>query len=181
MMRAAIISAVLLAVPAAAFACEPTFEGSDRDRRIQVGADCSFENAAERDASAYYIGGAAVDLGGGRIAQRLTGGYSCFSGEELMMVDCATSEVVTFQGRADLETEFVAGMGARLISLIQAPHGPIALTATTTVADAIAMARSGDVEADLGLLVEISQMRRRNQFDPFCGCALFYPDLPGAP
>jgi hypothetical protein len=180
MMRAAIISAALLVAPAAAFACEPYFEGSDRDRRIQVGADCSFENAAERDASAYFTGRAAVDLGDGRVAQRLTEGYTCFAEERLMMVDCATSEVVTFDGRDDLETEYAAGAGARLISLIQPPHGPVALAPGVDIPQAIGMAQSGGIAFSQTLLNDIASMRTRNRFDPFCGCALFYPDLPGA-
>lgn len=179
MIRTAIISVALLASSGAASACEPYFEGPDRDRRIQVRADCSFENAAERDASAYFIGGAAVDLGEGRVAQRLTEGYTCFADQRLMMVDCATSDVVTFEGRPDLETEYVAGAGARLISLIQPPHGPVALSPGVDIPQAIAMAQSGNIAVSQVLLDDLAAMRPRNRFDPFCGCALFYPDLPG--
>lgn len=166
----------VVALPGAAAACDvDPLAGTDRP--IQIGGDCSFQFAADPDGSQIFEGRPAVNLGGGRVAQRVTTGDACSETERLVMVDCATGEATALLGA--YEDTGVGSFNNRT-RLIQPPHGPVGLTANTTVSDAIAMARSGDVEVVPEFLNTIARLNARNRFNPFCGCALFYPNLPGS-
>jgi hypothetical protein len=155
-------------------ACEPAVDPFPRDLRVEALPDCSFQNARETDD---LSGNPVVDIGGGRVGQKLVENRICGTGEQLMFVDCARAEVIVLDGAY---TDSTGGVSNSSIAPIQQPLGPIGLRPSTTVADLAAVAAAEDIGYTLNIFAELDREKPRNRFDPFCGCKLFYPDSAGA-
>ena len=186
MRTAALFSYIAAAcfLPSIALACSSDYGFLSHDRDIFVRVDGDFQYAAGGDRVQNFTGRSVVNIGGGRVAQRITRGEGCGTIEQLVLADCSTTEVVSFYGREDPKRDpnapLIATNSVVRTEFIQPPYSPIAFTAESTIQDAIVMARSGDVRQNSRFLDQISRMRPNNRFDPFFGYAPFYPDLPGA-
>jgi hypothetical protein len=146
-----------------------------RDARIAVGADCSFTEAG----STYELpisGRAAVDLGDGRIGQRLESSGYCTQSEFLLVVDCNRREMISITG-VEYGNDLTGGFS---VDQLYAPRGAIRLSRRPSVGQLVSIAERAGYEYRLGLPEFIDDLGRRNRPDPFCGCRLFYPDSPGA-
>ena len=152
----ALLTALLALGPGAAWACSPP----DRfripvDRPITVFSDGSFLDASADDEWSFLRGRPVRDVGGGRVGQVLEEDPVCDLEQRLLFVDCATGAAIIVDGREPEEviwTEEGAYLAASALHL-QPPHGPLALTASTTVAEAATIAArgldSGNRRADL--------------------------------
>ena len=137
------------------------------DKRIAIHPDGSFENAGDFDNAGYFVGAPIVDLGKGRIGQKLAQSTDCFPIESLLYVDCNSGETILVQG-----DEFG-------IREIQYPNGPIRLS-KMSVSDVAKVAQANDYPFTVDVLGSVEKMKKKNRYDPFFGCNLFYPESKGA-
>jgi hypothetical protein len=168
----AFAAAAIACLPALAAACAgPVAPDGWKDARVSVGPDCSYSGAGS-EYGFDILAGKAVDIGGGRIGQRVTEEGACSSNQYLLVVDCNDGGMIGIGG-VPYGNELSGGLS---VKLLQAPHGAIRLTATTTVADLVAVARANGYSYWQDVPERIAKMKRRNRPDPACGCRLFYPD-----
>jgi hypothetical protein len=183
--RVAIILAALLlgaTLPSIAAACENYV--ADYSLRATSLPDCSFAHAGhERD----YSGFAARDIGNEKIAFRMVQDSSCLTQEKLVVVDCSSAEVLTIDGVLDpvVVADVKAGkyflLGEnRQIKYIQRPFGPISVTKDATIGELEQIAQKSGLTTVRDLVNLVGQFKRRERFDPYCGCKLFYPESTGA-
>jgi hypothetical protein len=176
-----LLAAIASGQPTAA--CEDT-PLPKTNRSTVTGADCSFSAAGPHD---FLSGFPTRDIGNGKVAFRLTDDRTCGPLEELVFVDCNSGQSIAVRGEMDPETvarlkrtgAVLLGVDER-IKFIQPPFGDIALTGASTV-ESIREAsdRSGYV-ARTDLREWIASFKRRDRFDLFCGCKLYYPESVGA-
>jgi hypothetical protein len=153
--------------PAATLACVPP--DSSRvpvDRPITLYSDGSFIDASEDDDWYALRAGPARDIGGGRVGQIITSGY-CQPLEQLLFVDCTTGSAIIVDGNLSTRD-------------LQPPYGPLALTSATTVADVASLGAREGWTVRTNVLELASAHGRRNHFNPFFGCEIFYPGSVGA-
>jgi hypothetical protein len=163
----------------AALACEPPIK-PPKDPRIKTQADCSFTEGQ----GGYFwpmTAGPAVKIGAGKFAQKLTsvydGGLCGIELERLLVVDCDAVEDVLFDGR-HINEHVESGTE---IASIQPPKGPLALTASATLASLKTKATRAGIEFEANsIAARAAETKRRNRFNPYCGCKLHYPDSAGA-
>jgi hypothetical protein len=172
-----------------AAACDPTvFTGGSAsyDTRISVKPDCSFQDTfVERyGASADFTvnsrsGGPARDIGNGRIGQKIVPSEMCGPSEALLFLDCTTGETIAIRGVPSplYEDSSLAGS---FIEFIQAPYGPIRLNAQSTVAELKETAKANDLDVIEDAPDLLAGTRKRDRYDAYCGCKLYYPDSAGA-
>ncbi|CAN1566784.1 hypothetical protein MCELHM10_02954 [Paracoccaceae bacterium] len=178
---------ITLAVSHPVMACDPAIfmgTGASYDKRISVAADCSFEDPyVERFGLEHTrnarSGGPAVDVGNGRIAQKIVSSEVCFPFEHLLVVDCNSGESTLILGAPKPEAEG-SYLGGAYIEYIQPPNGPISLGPQTTVDALIATARSNELEVVEDARTFLEGTRKRDRYDIGCGCDLYYPQSPGA-
>jgi hypothetical protein len=187
-MVAAIVMATFSVLPGSA--CEPaSFPRSFFDEPLEQNADGSFDGLNLRAArklgnyDAYWggfiLGGRAIDIGDGRVGQKITKINGCRRTEYLLFVECLTGSGITIMG------EYQSGSGGGdvemlSISTMQSPYGPIALRAATTVDEVDAVAKANDYKYTRDVMADVNKMIRPQRYDPFIGCKIFYPESPGA-
>jgi hypothetical protein len=174
--RGALLTVVALLVPAWAAACPPPDPARVRDDALVAYSDGSFENASADDRWSTLRGRPVRDIGGGRVGQIIE--YEqCGTAQYLLFVDCTTGSAISVGG---LWTGEPGEAVSTSTSLLQPPHGPLALTGSTTVAevDALAVQQAWHVERDV--LAWAAARGPRNMFNPFLGCRIFYPGSVGA-
>lgn len=122
-----------------------------------------------------YVGHAVMDIGGGRVAQVVSGlpDSYCPNNERLLFIDCTTSEAILLQGRSK-------GEGLLTVRQIQPPYGPIGLTKDITVGEVAAIATKHEISFTRDLEVMNANVIKRMRVNPYQGCKIFYPDSPGA-
>jgi hypothetical protein len=160
--------AVFVLGPVAVSACEPL--PPDRipdDRPITVYSDGSFIDASDDDGWYSFGGGPARDIGGGRVGQVLAFEECDTVSEHLLVVDCTTGSAILVAGNYSTRA-------------LQPPHGPLALTPATTVAEVAALAAREGWRVETDVMGWAGERERRNRFDPFMGCEIFYPGSVGA-
>jgi hypothetical protein len=162
-------------VPSASLACEPADPIETLDDPVVMGADCSFSNGGTYDQEGATE---AVNVGGSVIGQKYYSGGACSNFEQLLVVDCGRGEAILIEG---LEVDAMVGGGYdRAIAPLQRPQGPIGLTSKTTISGLAQLSDANGFTYTLNVLGLSQRESRRNQYDPFCGCKLFYPDSAGA-
>ncbi|MGL4236976.1 hypothetical protein [Tabrizicola sp.] len=162
-------------LPTLGFACEPAPPVETRDDRLVTGPDCSFRNGGTDDKAS---AAGAIDIGGSIVGQKYSYLDACSQREELLVVDCTRVEAILING---LEVEPAVPSGyASSIAPLQKPKGPIGLTPKTTIAELARVSEANDFTYTLNVLGLAQKESRRNRYDPFCGCKLFYPDGAGA-
>jgi hypothetical protein len=162
---------------------------------IAVSPDGSFRDGNYRlEISGQFFkpnidGGPIRNIGGGRIGQRQVELAGCSSADRLLFVDCTTGEAIIIWGIPVLEpvdlgdgTSFVCveGGSCSSIALLQPPFGPISLSSETKVSQVRAIAEVEGYGMVTDVSGELKGVRRRDRYDPFLGCKLFYPDSAGA-
>ena len=179
----ALFTVLLIVGPGAAWPCEPP--GRFRvpvDRPITVFSDGSFLDASADDEWSFLRGRPVRDVGGGRVGQVLEEDPVCDLEQQLLFVDCTSGAAIIVDGREPEEVIWTED-GTYLAALalhLQLPHGPLALTASTTVAEVAAIAARGGWTVEPGVPAYAAERGRRNAFAPFIGCEMFYPGSVGA-
>lgn len=172
------VMAVVLSTGSNALACEPApvHEGQ---KRLRVAEDCSFKNGARNDRFLSYSAEKAVDIGNGRIGQKLRFGTGCGPSERLLFMNCTTGSgvVVWGIGSGDPSYDHVFGTS---IARIQHPEGPIGLTRETDVKDVVNVAEVSGFHYLVDLKSHFSRSKYHKRIPYACGCNLYYPDTPGA-
>lgn len=165
--------------PFAAMACSPgdvpaALQMIAGDRPIRVRPDCSFTRAGQSIADVGR-GTAATDVGGGRVSQVVAfGEHTCSIDEYVLVADCGSREAVLIQGGENPD-----GEGTGIIhsaDLVLKPRGPINIEKVTSIRRLSELAHQRGFAVVPGVDGFVSAMRKKNRFDPFCGCKLFYPD-----
>lgn len=187
--RAVLLCACLGLAPGVGWACEPLDpERVQEDRPIRVAPNGSFVDAAEDDIWYGLTGGPVRDIGGGRVGQIIDLSEDCMVRQRLLFADCTTREAILIWGLRHPDggawwTERTGPFNwpiSESTRALQAPNGPLALTPDTTVDDIHDVA----VREDITVIVKVPELMateaEHNRLDPFLGCQIFYPDLPGA-
>ena len=179
-MRAATIALSVSLAPTLAGACEiATYQDGYVVPPATLGADCSFNIPGPVTFYTDISGAAPVNIGGGRIGQRITTGFGCGADEDIWIVDCNSGEMIGIAGQPSGDMN-----NSRNADLLYTPTGALTLSPETTVADLAAVADSAgyrhwsDIIANLR---EVHQASRPDQswltqVNPACGCRILYPD-----
>ena len=170
-------------IAGASYSCEVATI-PQRDLRTKQNPDCSFVGAGQND---WISGYSARDIGNGKVAFRLADDSSCGPQEKLVFVDCDTAQSIAIRGAMDpkmaalLKPGVVELLGVdERIKFIQPPFGPIRVTEASTVASLAKTASRANYKSLTDLPEWISSFKRRDRFDLFCGCKVYYPDSEGA-
>lgn len=176
---------VALAAAHPAVGCDPamfTGSGVSYDTRISIKPDCSFtDGLIDRNPGSGYFtvdtrsGGPVVNVGKGRVAQKIVTSEICGPSEYLLFVDCGSGESAMIAGAPPPEAEG-STLGGFFIRYIQKPYGPIALYDRTTVAELTATAKANGLELLGDPVSELAGTRKRDRYDYACGCKLYYPE-----
>lgn len=146
---------------------------------LTVGPDCSFENAG-RGRWGHGRGAAVVNIGGGRIGQKITfGHFGCSASQVLLFKNCNVDAGIVLVGKFGHGPQ-IAGGSFTSIEAIQAPDGPIGLTKNSTVGELQEIAIDNDIRFSTDLKDFFQENAKMKRFDYSCGCELYYPDSPGA-
>jgi hypothetical protein len=173
-MRAATIALTVSLAPGLVAACEiATYEDGYVVPPATFGADCSFNVPG---AVTYYtdtFGTAAVNIGGGRIGQRVSKGFGCGSDEEVWIVDCNSGEMIGINGPQAPDD---MNLSRRADLLYPSHGGALRLSPETTVADITAIAQGAGYTTWTDFTERLGQISGQTPPDPACGCRIFYPD-----
>ncbi len=177
-MREVFIAFAFVASAGSAFACSLEEDPTWRDQPISVAPNGSFQHAEDSE-HLKLSGGMIVDLGGKRVAQRITLTTACGGVfERLLFADCHQAEVVSILGAENLDQPY--GWRDELVDLIQIPIGAIDVREITSAAELVSIAYENDYKVSLSVEQQIANMKRRNRYDPFNGCKIYYPESRGA-
>jgi hypothetical protein len=121
------------------------------------------------------------DRGNGKVAQRVFfSDYACSGREALLFVDCPAKEAILLAGVLPPADEpKIAGSTWTEIRWIQAPEGPVNITGDTTVKELQDAAQRHGIEFSLDVEALFGEVERRDRYDVFLGCKIYYPDTPG--
>lgn len=199
MLCAVVVAGGAASLVSAGVACEA--EVDRRDDRIRVEKDGSFRNANLVDFGSLSLnhpkggrlpipsgvgmswdlaaGNAVRNRGNGRVAQKIIfSNYGCIKAEALLFVDCTKPNTVLLFGRPD-EHMFAGGWRTN-IAAIQYPNGPLSVTDSSTVESLTRTARQHGIEYMTDARQLFDQVDKRDRYDVYLGCKLFYPGSPGA-
>ena len=152
---------------------------------VESASDCSFENGGLSD---QLSGGAAMDLGKGRIAQRLLPRRSSKE-DDFLVADCKSREVVRIRSGFRADEDYIEDSCGFLYGeyhALVAPAGPLSLAAGSTLTELVTAAGATGKAARHGqvhLLFEDGygkKYRKKDRIDVLCGCKVFYPSSAGA-
>ena len=176
---------VALVTASYAMACDPTvysIGSAFYDKRISIGPDCSFRDSfvVRNRGSAYFTlnsrsGGPVVDVGNGRVAQKVVASEICSPRETLLFVDCTTGQSVLIYGEPEPNVEG-GSLNGSFIKFIQKPYGPISITPQSKVDELINTAKTNDLRVVEDAKTFLEGKRKRDRYDFACGCKLYYPD-----
>jgi len=163
----------ILLVPGLSQACViSTYEPGYTVPAATFGSDCSFTVPGQTTHYTDTSGKAPVDIGGGRIGQRVTAGFGCGWDEEIWIVDCNSGEMIGIRGPEAAEDMNLS----RRAALLYPPSGALRLSADTTVPDIAAVAVREGYDHWTDFSARLSQISGQDTPNPACGCAFFYPD-----
>ncbi len=163
-------------------ACEsPWWDPNAAEKPIRLGAECSFDRGGPNEESD-VTGTTVKSIGGARIAQVITDHHVCTFTQRLLVVDCASAELILVlsvprpRNASNLLTE-----PPRPIENILRPKGAIRLNERLTLdrLRKIAKRKSYPFTEDPDD-AHFAGMDSLKGFDPFCGCKLLHPDSLGA-
>jgi hypothetical protein len=174
---AACFLSLLWSVPSQA--CTFTETAFWRDKPINILSDGSF-NEAEESSLSGISGKAPVDIGKGKIGQRITFSGPCDFVEYLLVVDCISLETIVIQGLPDPEAIAYFYYSSPEIFRLYPPHGKIRLTKSVTVAELAAISAAEGYEYETDLQKVLGVKKKKNIYNTFTGCKVLYPESPGA-
>jgi hypothetical protein len=167
----AVIIALSLA-PTLAGACEiAIYEDGYVIPPATFGADCSFNVPGQVTYYTDTTGTVPVNIGGGRIGQRVSQGFGCGSDEEIWIVDCNSGEMIGIYGPRVEDMNI-----SRRADMLYPPNGALRLTPDTTVPDITAIATRESYDHWTDFTARLAQISGQTPPDPACGCRIFYPD-----
>jgi len=183
MLRQATILFLAISIPSASLACSPGslppwVEAVAGNQRIKTYPDCSFDGAG-RSISAVGHGEPSLDIGSGMISQVVSfGEHFCSVDEYVLVADCSTGKALLILGLPDpMEEEYGAIHSAGL--LLKAA-GPFPDKKGGSLGAVAAKARRLGTPVTEDAKGFVASLRRKDRFDPFCGCKLSYPDSAGS-
>jgi hypothetical protein len=151
-----------------------------RDKPIEISSDGSFREAGDT----FYgtiSGKAPVDIGEGKVGQRIVDGGFCTFVERLLVVDCFSLETIVIYGRRDPDDPGIGGgMPTYELAMLYPPHGKIRLTKSVTIAELAAISKAEGYHYDADPRKTFASVKKKNRYNPFTGCKVLYPDSPGA-
>jgi hypothetical protein len=151
-----------------------------RDRPIRVHPDGSFDRAEDQ----FYFtesGLPVVDVGSGKVGQRIRTESFCGSGEKLLLVDCIAAKLIVIDGQVNpAKPDDFGGGPSNSVDMLYPPHGRIRLTKSTSIAGLVQVATKAGYEFETDPAVAFEMKNKKNRYDPFTGCRLFYPESAGA-
>ena len=151
-----------------------------RDKPIKMFSDGSFEEAGDT----FYgdiAGKAPVDIGEGKVGQRIVDGGFCTFGERLLVVDCFSLETIVIYGRRDPDDPGIGGgMPTYELAMLYPPHGKIRLTKSVTIAQLAATSEAEGYQYETDARKTFTAEKKKNTYNPFTGCKVLYPESPGA-
>ncbi len=172
----------------AALACSPA-PANEGWKFKSVYPDSSFDKAGRGKWNSFR-GQPVVDLGNGRIGQRLSSGDACRSQQNLFFMDCSSAEGIVIGGQLVGSETIVGADGKKVVSLpigvhesielIQRPLGPIDLSEQTTVPELQSIVKNHRYRSTTSLDTFFGRTVDQKKVDYTCGCKLYYPDSPGA-
>ena len=162
---------------ASASACQPSEKPTGWfDKRISVSKDGSFENAEDN----FYqtiTGAAVLDIGGGKIGQRIRLDHFCGYGEKLLVVDCTAAKLIVIQGRVNPDQlDDFGGGPSYSVTMLYPPQGKVRLSPKTTIDILVNLSKSEGYEFETDPEVAFGGGKKKNRYNAFGGCQLFYPD-----
>jgi len=147
------------------------------DRGVKVAADCSFERAGENHYSD-VLGDAAVDLGNGFVSQVYKNRHFCGTDSSIAVVDCNNERSVLIEGAPHPDDPVDWGGGPiHSVDWVIDENGPVQLTSVSSLDEVTAVAEQASLTVAKDASVFFENLKRRNRYDPLCGCELFYPEL----
>ena len=173
--------AYALALAAApAMACEPPlYDPLFRDKPISVAPDCSFTEAGEYPGQ--FIGASqAQDIGNGLVGQVVTTSQECASMQALLVASCTDGTSMIIDAPVGNPPVSRGGPFDRDIKDLYAPRGKLRLYKDGSLAQLQAQARKYGYEHTTDVNGRMKDWKKKNRYNPFCGCALFYPESAGA-
>ena len=159
-------------------ACTFTEPAFWRDKPINILSDGSFDEAGEFYGS--ISGKAPLDIGKGKIGQRITYSGPCDFVEYLLVVDCISLETIVIEGLPNPKAGYA--YSSPEIFRLYPPDGKIRLTKSVTIAKlaAISAAEGYEYETDLRKVKVLAVKKKKNVYNPFTGCKVLYPESLGA-
>ena len=168
----------LIAVPA--MACEaPLYDPKWRDKPIDVAPDCSFKQADEFPGQ-HISASRAQNVGDGQLGQVVSTYQACGLYQSLLFVDCTSGEALLIDAPEGNPPVSFGGAPNREIRDLYAPEGKLRLTTSSDIAQLVAQARKYGYDHTTDVAGRLSSWKKRNRYNPFCGCKLFYPESTGA-
>jgi hypothetical protein len=169
---------LLLARTEPALACSYSGPWIDINWRVDYARDGSFRNGGEDDRT---VGEAPFDLQGGRIGQVIASSGACWSVEYLLIADCNSLEmtVVDYVPRYPGD-EDVIFQGSATVDELLPPDGLLTNVSDKTILEMRRyLIRNGAGDGN-DLLRVNREEKPRDQFNPFAGCTVLYPESRGA-
>ena len=97
------------------------------------------------------------------------------------MVDCLSLEGILIDGLEVRNGGYIGGAGPDVIvDLLYSPKGKIRLTKSVTIEKLAAVSRAEGYDFTTNLQAAFATEKKKNRYNPFNGCKIFYPDSPGA-
>jgi hypothetical protein len=164
-----------------AYAClPPERPASWFDQAIKIAKDGSFTKAEDNFYSSYQ-GMAVLDLGSGKFGQRLRHGDFCSYFERLLVVDCEATQLIVIDGRVNPKKPDDFGGGpSSVVKMLYPPNGKVRLNEKTTIAGLVALSKAEGYDYQTDVQAAFGGGKKKNRYNPFNGCKLFYPDSAGA-
>jgi hypothetical protein len=178
--RYLILALVAGLFPGVASACSPGMEPwlikvVVGDRPIRANPDCSFTHAG-RTAFDVGEGSATEDLGKGRVSQIISfGEHACSINEYALVTDCRSQKALLIRGADNPDG---GGTGViHSVDIVVKPDGPISLREGRSISELADRARKRGFTVVSDVEAFVLALRKKNRFDPFCGCKVYYPEF----
>ena len=105
---------------------------------------------------------------------------ACGIYQSLLVTDCGSGEAILIDAPEGNPPHSLGGAPDREIKDLYAPRGKLRLTAGSDIAQLAGQARTYGYRHTTDVASRINQMKNKNRYNPFCGCAVLYPDSAGA-
>jgi hypothetical protein len=162
----------------ASHACTMSMPPIWLDMPILIMQDGSFKWAGEELWDSKE-GSAPFDVGNGKVGQKLyRGDGNCNQMEFLLVVDCISVEHIVIEGLDDQKG--LISPYSTSVDLLYPPKGKIRLTESVTISDLAEVSGDEGYTFTTDLQSALETKKKRNRYNPFNGCKIFYPDSPGA-
>jgi hypothetical protein len=179
-MRQTALTAVLLllGLTQSALACSLSNPLIDINWRVAYANDGSFRNGGENDE---VTGQSVFDLQGGRFGQVIGVSGPCEYKENLLLADCNAVKITVVDYLPGIPSdEPVILQGAFTVDDLLLPNGLLAQVSDKAIPEMRRyLIQNGAGDAN-GLLNVNAEEKPRDQFNPFQGCKVLYPESPGA-